>query len=425
MSHDAATMPYAHRLDGLNAPSVWHEFNPLAQQYAAVNLGQGAPNWQAPRFLKEALKRATDEDFNQYARASGHMPLVEELAKHYTNVIGRTIDPSTEITTTIGASEALYAAVHAYINTGDEVVTLEPAFDLYTAQVKMAGGIMRYVPLRLTDGKDGQQRRWYLDMEELEAAITPNTKMFILNTPHNPTGKTFDAAELEEMAKVFEKHPQVLAVSDEVYEHMTYDGKKHVQLASVRDMWKRTLTVSSAGKTFSVTGWKIGWVVGPSHLVKGIMLANTWIHFAAATPLQQGLAYAFQESMNAYEGSPNYFDFLRSEYLRKREKLATALRDAGLEPILPEGGFFIMADTSSVEIPRAYLEASTESCPKMQRDWAFCRWMTIEKGICAIPPSAFYQEEDKHLAANLARFAFCKTDEALDEAAKILKKLRQ
>lgn len=252
---------------------------------------------------------------------------------------------------------------------------------------------------------------------------------------------------------------------------MSYDGRVHTRMATLPGMWDRTLTVTSAGKTFSVTGWKIGgclsvlsspaavprtrrqlydassastcasqsaisrimfllfpsagWVIGPAPLVRGVVLTNQWVQFSVSTPGQQAIAYCLEEADKPYEGHATYYNWLRSEYSRKRAVLAAGLTAAGLKPVLPEGGFFIMADTSAVDVPAAYLaETTPASGPVMRRDWAFCRFLTKEIGVAAIPPSAFYEEKDKHLAANVARFAFCKEDPSLHEASSRLLKLR-
>lgn len=439
---------------------MWQEFTPLAKEAGAVNLGQGFPDWESPRFVKDALIRATNENHNQYARSAGHPPLVQAIAKRYSKALGRELDWENEITIGVGSSESLYAIMMALVEPEDEVIMISPAFDIYSAQVLMAGGKCVYVPLRLkakdkkaadadaapgagaaaavggagagdaaaagpAGGSAGSEQEWTLDMEELRAAFTPRTRAIILNTPQNPTGKMLSREELEGVAAILKDFPRVVAVSDEVYEHMSYEGRTHTRMATLPGMWDRTLTVTSAGKTFSVTGWKIGWVIGPAPLVRGVVLTNQWVQFSVSTPAQQAIAYCLEEADKPYEGHPTYYDWLRSEYSRKRAILAAGLTAAGLKPVLPEGGFFIMADTSAVEVPPAYLaETTPASGPVMRRDWAFCRFLTKEIGVAAIPPSAFYEEKDRHLAANVARFAFCKEDPSLHEACSRLLKLR-
>jgi len=411
----------AQRLAKFAAPTVWHEFTPLAAKSKAVNLGQGFPGWSPPQFIKDAAAKAVEEsgaglDFmvNQYARPAGHLSLVTQLAKDYSPRLGRQLDPLTEVVITNGASEGLCTAALGLLNPGDEVVTLEPAFDLYIAQAEMAGATLKTVPYRVKDGK------WRVDLEELRAAFTDKTRMFLLNTPHNPTGKVWTKEELEGVAAILRDYPAVVAVCDEVYEHMIYDGARHTSLASLPDMWDRTLTLSSSGKTFSVTGWKIGWALGPAHLVRSLAIAHQWISFSVVTPLQEAVAQGLITAEKSYEGHASYYAWLQHMYAAKRERMCEAIRAAGMEPIKPEGGFFIVADTSRIQLPQRYAEDKT-----VTRDWALCRWLTEEIGVAAIPPSAFYCQENKHLAANYARFAFCKPDDVLEEAARRLLKCKE
>lgn len=410
---------YASRLRGFDVPTVWHEFTPLAQTTGAVNLGQGFPDWSCPAFVKEGLHRAVDGNHNQYCRSGGHMRLVKSLAAHYSPLLGRTLDPLTEITTTVGATEAIFACTQSLLNPGDEVVVFEPAFDIYGAQVQMAGGICKYVPLRVVDR--GGRLEWTYDHAEFEAAFTSKTKMVLLNTPHNPTGKVFTRTELSAMAATIQKYPGVIVVADEVYEKLVFAPHTHERMATLPGMFDRTITVSSAGKTFSVTGWKIGWTIGPSQLIKPIMLANQWVQFSVSTTLQEAVADAVERGEQPHEGQRNYFDWLCADYYSRRDRLAASLAAAGFGVAVPEGGFFIVADTSKFTVPEKYLTETTAAAPVMTRDWAFCRWLAIEHGVAAIPPSAFHSPETKGLAANLARFAFCKTDATLLEADKRLR----
>eukprot|EP01040_Poterioochromonas_malhamensis_P004423 gene4423-4741_t len=404
----------ANRLKGFDAPTVWSEFTPLSQKHHSVNLGQGFPDWETPQFAKNAFIEAINANHNQYCRSAGDLALVESLAQHYGPLVGRSINPLTEVAVGVGASEILFAVMQAMLNDGDEVVVLEPTFDIYTAAIQMAGGVSKAVPLELnrTTGK------WELDMNKYEQAITPKTRLLLINTPHNPTGKVFTREELNQISSLLQKYPHVTAVTDEVYEKLVYDGFEHTRLASLPGMWERTLTISSSGKTFSATGWKIGWCYGAEHLVKPIVLANQWIQFCVSTPAQKAIAKILKESSQPYEGYPTYFEYIRQQYQRKRDHLVASLKDGGFEPAVPEGGFFIMADTSKYDPPAEYLAQPGLDGNPVTRDWAFARWLTIEKGITPIPPSAFYTQETKDRAANLARFAFCKTDDLLEEAKK-------
>ncbi|TFJ84129.1 hypothetical protein NSK_004602 [Nannochloropsis salina CCMP1776] len=404
----------ADRLKGFEKPTVWQEFTPLAAQMQAVNLGQGFPDWPTPDFCKTAAVRAIEDNQNQYCRSAGLPDLASALATHYSPLFGRSLDPDTEVTVSVGVSEGLFAAIHSLVNPGDEVILIEPAFDIYAAQVKMAGGTCVYVPLRPPSPSSST---WSLDWGEVAAAFTPRTRLLLLNTPQNPTGKVFARSELQKLADLVRAHPRALVLSDEVYENLTYPGHEHVRLATLPGMWERTLTLSSAGKTFCVTGWKIGWLLGPTHLIRGVMCCNQYVQFSVATPLQAAVAEMLLQAQKPYMEFPSYYAWLRDEYMRKRTLLVDALRTAGLEPIVPEGGFFIIADTSNIQVPPRYLGESTPASPNpMSRDWAFCRYLTLEAGVAAIPPSAFYKEEHKHLAKNHARFAFCKADSSIVEA---------
>lgn len=283
----------------------------------------------------------------------------------------------------------------------------------------MAGGISKAVALELNE-KD----EWVLDMKALEAAITPKTKIFILNTPHNPTGKVFTLSELESIRDIVLKFPNLIVILDEVYEKLVYDNKKHIHLASLENMWERCLTVSSCGKTFSATGWKVGWVYGPKELVSPIVQANQWIQFCVSSPTQRAISKILKSSEKPYENNNNYYEFICKEYERKRNFLAECLKSANIKPVLPEGGFFIMADTSVYEIPEKYInEPGPNGESPVTRDWGFARYLTVDHGITPIPPSAFYTTETRDKAKNLARFAYCKTDDYLLEAKKRFEKL--
>lgn len=307
--------------------------------------------------------------------------------------MSRPINWETEVTIGVGSTETLFATMQSLIDEGDEAVLISPAFDIYSAQVQMAGGVCKYVPLRLVrDAATGKQV-WKLDMAELRAAFTPRTKILLLNTPQNPTGKMMSRAELEDIAAILFDFPRVVAVADEVYEYMTYDEREHVRLATLPGMWERTLTISSSGKTFSVTGWKIGWAVGPEHLIRGLILTNQWVQFSVSTPAQHAIAHCMEQAEKPYEGYATYYKWLQAQYERKRAMLMDGLRAAGLEPVAPEGGFFIIADTSAVEVPAKYMAETTKAAPVMRRDWAFCRYLTMEYKVAAIPPSAFFEGE--------------------------------
>ena len=263
----------------------------------------------------------------------------------------------------------------------------------------MAGGVAKYVPLRLNE----TTRKWDLDFTELEAAISPKTKLLLLNTPHNPTGKVLNEKELFLVRDILLRNPHVICVCDEVYEKLVFDGQKHIRLASLPDMWEQTLTVSSVGKTFSVTGWKVGWIYGSAKLIYPVMLANQWVQFSVSTPTQVACATILVEADKPYEGYDSYYEYVRDLYEQKRNYLAASLKAAHLDPVLPEGGFFIIADTTAhPTIPQKYFDepSPTGEIP-VSRDWAFARYLTTEWGVTPIPPSAFFTKERAVNAANL------------------------
>ena len=389
----------AKRVQGFGQ-NVFTEFTALARAHDAVNLGQGFPNFTAPDFVKEAAQEAVKRDLNQYARSAGHPRLVQAIADIYSPLFGRELDPLNEILITVGATEGIFATIQAMVDPGDEVILIEPFYDSYPASVIMAGATPVFVPLRPQVNATSASE-WQLDFDELEAAVSPKTKLLLLNTPHNPVGKLFSKSELERLA-TFVQHHDLLVLSDEVYEWMTYDDADHVRIATLPGMWDRTITLGSAGKTFSVTGWKIGWAIAPRHLIHAIHMGHQWFCFAVSTPLQEAVAIGFEQAIER-----DYFNWLSAMYLGKRNKLLSALEQVRLRATVPDGSYFILFDTSDLDVPKPEGE---------RRDIAVSKWLTSEVGVTAIPPSPFYSEPHKYLTDNLARFTFCKTDELLDEA---------
>ena len=327
-SAPASSVP-AERLLGTDRPTMWSEFAQLAAETGAVNLGQGFPDWQPPEFVVAEAQRALEEGYHQYTRPAGHPRLVSVLADRYSQHMQRSIDAMTEICVTVGASQALYLTLQALVNPGDEVVVLEPAFDLYYGQIRLAGGTT--VPVTLDVDEDGH--RWTLDVSRLEAAITPRTKVLILNSPHNPTGRTYGADEMAAVADVLRRHPGVLVISDEVYKYTVYAEEPHVHFAALPGMYERTVTLSSAGKTFSITGWQAGWCVGPPALIKPIQLLLPFVQFCATTPMQQALSHILQLADDPFEDQPSYYAWLVDMYRKKREILAEGLERSGIVPM--------------------------------------------------------------------------------------------
>ncbi len=383
----------AERVRGFGT-TIFAEMTELAVKHRAVNLGQGFPNFPCNTFLKEAARKAVFGDINQYARSAGLPHLVRVLAEHLSEEFGRTLDSETEITVTSGATEGLFLAAQAFLEPGDEVVLIEPFYDAYPADSQICGARCRHVPLQPDPGG-----RWGLDIKQLEQAFSRKTRMIFFNTPHNPTGKVFSLEELEQIAALCIRY-DVIVVSDEVYDRMVFDGRRHVRLASLPGMWERTITLGSAGKTFSVTGWKIGWAVAPPDLSLGLRKMHQWVSYAVTTPLQEAVACALEEA----EGL-GYYSELRDMYQSKRDKLCNALNESGFQVYVPEGTYFILADFQAWGF---------------RSDSEFCRHLTTRVGVAAIPPGSFYSEPHRELARTLVRFCFCKTDETLTEAARRL-----
>jgi N-succinyldiaminopimelate aminotransferase len=372
--------------------TIFFEMTDLANRHQAVNLGQGFPDFPGPDFLKQAAIQAIRDDINQYAPGSGRPSLREAIARKMARHYGLPIDPATEITVTSGATEAIFAAIMGLVNPGDEVILFEPYYDSYLPSVQMAGGVPRFYTLRPPD--------WAVDRDELAALFSNKTKLIVVNTPHNPTGKVYTEAELHIIADLCQTH-DVIAIVDEVYEYIVFDGLQHISMATLPGMANRTVTISSAGKTFSMTGWKVGWAIASAELCQAVFRVHQFVTYSVAAPLQEGVVTALQIP-------DDYYAELAAMYQANRDFLAGALAAAGLKPIKPQGTYFIMVDISHLDFPN---------------DVAFCRNLTTEIGVAAIPPSAFYFNPAD--GDGLARFAFCKTRPTLEEAARRLEKLKR
>lgn len=378
----------AQRLHGFGT-SVFTEMSRLAIEHRAINLGQGFPDFPGPDLVKEAAVRAIHADLNQYAPSHGAPRLRQAIAGTFSRTYGRDIDADSQVTVTTGATEALQAAILAFVDPGDEVIFFEPFYDAYPAQVVFAGGVPRAVRL--------EPPNWTFDPEDLRSAITPQTRAILLNSPHNPTGKMFGRAELELIARTAIEH-DLLVITDEVYDRIIFDGAEHVPIALLPGMWERTVTINSTGKTFSMTGWKIGYAIASDELSRSIRGTHQFITFATATPFQEAMAVALEEAE-----SQGYYSELAARYTGLRNLLRDALGSAGL-PVLPiSGSYFLLADIGDLGF---------------SDDVAFCRYLTSEIGVVAIPPSAFYF--DPTSAPLLARFCFAKRPETIAAAAERL-----
>jgi N-succinyldiaminopimelate aminotransferase len=375
--------------------TIFSEINVLAAQHNAVNLGQGRPDFDGPAsIVEEVIDALRTGRGNQYPPGLGVPELRRAIAAHARRFYGLPVDPETEVIVTNGASEGVYSAVLGVVNEGDEVILLEPFFDTYLPAVRNAGGVPVYVPMRPPD--------WSFDPQELRAAFSERTGAIIINSPHNPTGRVFSADELAFIAQLCQEH-DVIVISDEVYEHLTYDGHRHMPIAALPGMYERTLTVSSGAKTFSFTGWKIGWVMGAPELITGVWRIHQNIVFSVNGPSQYGIAHAL-----GFEDE--YYAALLRQYDERRHQLVAALNAAGLKASPPQGAFYIMADFSGVFAGN---------------DEAFARFLITEIGVAAIPPSSFFCEAHRHIGSKHVRFAFCKNASVLEAAAERLARLKQ
>ncbi len=368
--------------------SVFAEMTQRALRFDAVNLGQGFPDTDGPAEMAEIAARGLREGLNQYAPARGLPVLREAVAEHQERFYGIPLDPETQVLVTVGATEGIAAALLALVRPGEEVVVVEPSYDSYDACVALAGGVRRSVPLRFPD--------LTLDLDAVRAAVTDRTRVLLLNTPHNPTGKVFDRAELEGLAEIVRGREDLWVVSDEVYEHLVFDGLRHVPFATLPGMAGRTLTVSSVGKTFSFTGWKTGWVTGPAELVDAVAAVKQFLTFVGVTHVQPAVAHGLRMPEEFFTG-------VAAGLQRKRDVLVEALTDVGV-PVSPcQGTYFVVADLASHGVDDAV---------------DFCRRMPEELGVVGVPVSVFV--EDPAPVASLVRFAFCKREEVLREAARRL-----
>ena len=389
-------MRAAARTGGIGT-SIFTEMSALAVELGAVNLGQGFPDFPAPAFVKEAAARHLREDRNQYAASPGVPRLREALADDYLRrwPDRPRLDPAGEVTLGAGATELLHDAILALVDPGDEVIVFEPAYDAYGPGVAMAGGVTRVVPLAAPD--------WAFDPAALAAAFGPRTRALILNSPHNPTGKVFGRDELEAIAALCRRH-DVAVIADQVYSEITFDplapdplarGGPAPSIATLPEMFERTITIDSMGKTFSVTGWKIGWAIAPAPLTSALRAVHQFVTFTNGTPFQEALADVLP--IAAREG---FYERLRADYQRRRDLLAEALRAARLDPLPIGGAYFLMTDLGARGI---------------SDDVGFCRRLVTEVGVAAIPTSVFYAEPAT--APRFARFCFAKREETLREAA--------
>ncbi|MFH7322612.1 pyridoxal phosphate-dependent aminotransferase [Aeromicrobium sp. JJY06] len=381
------------RLDGIGT-TIFAEMSALAVETGAINLGQGFPDQDGPEVVKEAARAAITDGPNQYVAGIGIPLLREAIARHQQRFHGIELDPGREVVVTTGATEAVAAALLGLVNPGDDVLVLEPFYDSYRAMIQMVGARHRAVTLRAPDFR--------LPVDELRAAVTPRTTAIVLNSPHNPTGAVLTREELTAVAEVAIEHDLVV-ISDEVYEHLSF-ATPHVPIATLPGMAERTLTISSAGKTFSFTGWKVGWATGPADLVDALMGAKQFLTYTSGTPFQPAVAAAL-------DLPDAFYVALRDDLRHKRDLLCAGLADLGLDVFVPEGTYFATTDVAPLGFDDG-LE--------------FCRELPRRAGVVAIPHQVFHDDrpDGSNPGRTLVRWAFCKRETVLDEAVTRLARLR-
>ncbi len=373
-------MRRAQRLDGIGS-TIFAEMSALAMRTKAINLGQGFPDEDGPASVVDVAVEAMRSGRNQYPPGHGTPELVAAVIEHQRGCYGIELEPA-EVVVTTGATEAIAGAMLGLVDPGDEVVVLEPYYDSYVAMIQIAGGVRRPVTLRAPDFR--------LDLAAMEAAISERTKLILLNTPHNPTGTVLTRAELEGVARLAIEHDLVV-VTDEVYEHLVFDGSEHLPIATLPGMAERTLSISSSGKTFSFTGWKIGWATGPAELVAAVEGAKNWLSFASGAPLQPAIAYALTHELGFPRG-------LRADLQAKRDLLCEGLGKLDVDVRVPEGTYFVTTDVRRL----GWVDGRE-----------FCLALPERAGVVAIPSQVFYDDQDE--GRHLVRWAFCKTEDVIRE----------
>ncbi|KAJ5564928.1 hypothetical protein N7513_001170 [Penicillium frequentans] len=385
-----------------------------------VNMGQGFFGYNPPQFAIDAAKDALDRvECNQYSPTKGRPRLKKAIADAYSPFFGRTLNPETEVSITTGANEGMLSAFMGFIEPGDEVIVFEPFFDQYISNIEMPGGTIRYVPLH--PPKDGATRtspasEWTINFEELENTINPKTRMIVLNSPHNPVGKVFSKEELERIGELCIKH-NLIILSDEVYDRLFYVPFTRIATLSP-ELYERTLTVGSAGKAFYATGWRVGYLIGPEHLIKYVAGAHTRICYSSVSPLQEAAAVAFEQADKV-----GFWDESRNDMKQKMERFCQIFDELGIPYSDPEGGYFVLANMSSVKLPADY--PFPPHVANRPRDFKLCWFLIQEVGVAAIPPTEFYTDANTHIAEDYLRFAVCKNDDVLESAKERLRGLKK
>jgi aspartate/methionine/tyrosine aminotransferase len=385
--------------------SVIREMTRLALKHNAVNLSQGFPDFAAPAEIKEAARQAISDDINQYAITWGAKALRDAIVEKFERTQGIRIDPEREITICCGSTEAMMSAMMAIINPGDEIVVFEPYYENYGPDAILSGATPRFV--KMSPPKD-ENSVWTYDEEELTAAFGPKTKAIILNTPNNPTGKVFTRSELEFIRDLCVRW-NAFCITDEIYEHILYDGTEHITMARIDGMRDRTIVINGMSKTYSVTGWRVGWAIAPPEATASIRKVHDFLTVGAAAPLQQAGATALKQPQS-------YYDKLATSYAEKRARLLKILTQAGFTVFKPRGAYYIMTDISRFPDP------DPKRFPAATRDVRFSKYLVEEIGVATVPGSSFYN--DPNDGATQIRFTFCKKEETLAAAEQRLAKLK-
>ena len=386
--------------------SVIREMTRLAMKHNAVNLSQGFPDFAAPEEIKEAARQAISDDINQYAITWGAKPLRDAIVEKFERTQAVKYDPEREITICCGSTEAMMSAMMAIINPGDEIVVFEPFYENYGPDAILSGASPRFVRMRPPGAENPD---WSFDRDELAAAFGANTKAIILNTPNNPTGKVFTKSELEFIRALCVRW-NAYCVTDEIYEHILYDGTEHISMARIDGMRDRTIVINGMSKTYSVTGWRVGWALAPPETTQAVRKVHDFLTVGAAAPLQQAGA-------SALRSPKKYYDNLAATYVKKRERLLKILDASGFTVYRPRGAYYIMTDISRFRFPSDDARFASPT-----RDVAFSKYLVQEIGVACVPGSSFYN--DPQDGASQVRFTFCKKEETLAAAEARLAKLR-
>ncbi|KRW98636.1 Pyridoxal phosphate-dependent transferase [Pseudocohnilembus persalinus] len=428
----------AKRLTGLDRPTIWTKFGALVAETQPVNLGQGFPQWNPPQFFLDALMEANKSQSQQYTRAFGTPSLTKSISDFYSPIFNRELDPNNNIVVCNGGVAVLNSIFSSMINPGEEVILLDPSYDCYAAQIQIAGGVVKSVPMKpkhlqskqeLLNKKNryeiGENDLWEIDFDLLKKTFNEKTRAIVINSPHNPTGKIFSEEEYKKIAEIVKQNDICIVIEDQVYEHLTFETCEPFQnprMAKVDGMWERTVNVSSAGKLFSATGIRVGWAIGPNSIIKCMQGFHQYNVFCMHGPTQEAVAISLQQSK-----TNGYFQDLNQKMMGLRnlfiDQLIEGYQDFNIW--IPQGGYFILCDISKIQVPEKYYTNPLFSDYDISKDLAFSFYQANETKVLPIPCSIFYQKEHKEEGQNFVRYAICKEKETLLEAGQKLKKQLQ